>query len=65
MSVVISSASRSRVRMRSRRSSPRTPNTARMITSRVTACMRGHSGKASPRGQLSSSRCATVFIRSS
>ena len=64
MSVARSSVSRRVRRMRSRRSSPCTPNTARMITSSVTACMRGHSANGSPRGQVSISWRATEAIRS-
>ena len=64
MSVARSSVSRSVRRMRSRRSSPWTPKTARMITSSVTACMRGQRGNGSPRGQVSISWRATEAIRS-
>ncbi len=47
---------------RRRPRSPSMPKTPRMITSRVTACMRGASAKASPTGQLSISRSATSEI---
>ena len=65
VSTLVVSASRGmRVRRRSMRSSSRTPNTARRITSSVIACMRGRSANSRPTGQRSTSRAVASAITS-
>ncbi len=46
------------------RSSSRTPNTARRITSSVMACILGRSEISSPTGQVSTSRAVASAITS-
>ena len=51
-------------RKRSMSSPSRTPKTARRITSRVMACMRGRSAKVRPTGQRATSRAVASAISS-